>query len=278
MNINKIKLRQIKFFPLFFLFSTLLALQWGCEKKKTCPYGQKKVGEECRCKFNSNCPKDQVCKNGKCVVKVKKDTCPEVPCTQGKVCKNSKCVNCENDQECGDGKHCSDGLCKKNGNECSPDKDCPLGQKCEHGYCVEHKGVGPTCTGANCIKAPCNLKPVFFNYNEASIPTFSQQALKHNIACLKKAYAKDIKKIHLIGMCDPRGPTTFNDDLASLRIKSVIDRMTLQAPSLMKKFETSTEPLGETCAKGTGPSGWRKDRRVQIVWYRSDKVCPVIKE
>ncbi|MBU1382251.1 hypothetical protein KKD49_15565 [Myxococcota bacterium] len=253
-------------------FVILTLISSGCTKKKTCPMGQKWVDKQCVCKLDSNCPKNMVCLKGKCVEA--KKTCPDVPCPDGRVCDAGTCRNCNKDAECGKGKFCDNGTCKPVGNQCSPDHDCPLGQKCVNGYCVTDNGKAPSCMGSACA-SPCDLVPVFFDYKAARVHSGAKSALKANMACLHKAVAKGVNRVHMMGLADPRGPTTFNDDLSSQRIKNVMDEMTLMDPALMKKITVSTEPLGETCAKGTDEDTWKKDRRVEMVWFKkSSQVCP----
>ena len=92
---------------------------------------------------------------------------------------------------------------------------------------------------------------------------------------MRKALEAGVTHVHVVGMADPRGPTTYNDDLSSLRIKSVVDRLTLLDPSLVSRMKITTEPLGETCATGTDGQGWNRDRRVQFMWYKKPgQVCP----
>jgi hypothetical protein len=250
----------------FFVFS--------CKKKKTCPYGQKYAGKSCKCKVDSQCPKKEICIKGKCVKKAKYTKCPHIPCKDGKVCELGKCIGCKKDFQCGKNKFCEKGTCKTKGTQCNPDKDCPIGEKCNNGFCVKDHGPTPNCVGHEC-KTPCTPKPIFFGYKSSSLTQNQRNILKFNINCFKKAYKTGLKRIHIMGLCDPRGPTTFNDDLASLRIKTIIDELTLIDPSLISKIKITTEPLGEICAEGNNEETWKKDRRTEFVWFKKPgKVCP----
>jgi hypothetical protein len=252
----------------------ILAGFTGCKKKKVCPLGQKMVGKDCKCKVDSNCPANEVCKQGKCTKTVKKTSCPDVPCKDGKVCINGVCGPCSKNDQCKKGNYCKDGKCKPTGNQCSPDKDCPIGEKCLNGYCVKDSGPVPICSGDSC-KSPCDLKTVWFNYKQSQLGKTSRENLKLNIKCIKKALGKGFKQVHLIGLCDPRGPSVFNDDLSSMRIKAVMDEMILIDPSVVNKINITTEPLGETCAMGTNEESWKKDRKVEFVWFKKrGEVCP----
>ncbi|MBU1534784.1 hypothetical protein KKF84_05660 [Myxococcota bacterium] len=260
---------------LFITFTLLMGGSFsGCKKKRMCPLGQKYVDSACKCRLDSNCPTGEVCRQGKCVKSVKKNQCPNVPCKNGQVCLDGACGPCNKDSQCKKGTFCDNGACKPLGNQCSPDKDCPLGQKCLNGYCVKDSGPVPLCSGDGC-KPPCDLEPIYFAYKGAQLAPNMIQKLKLNVACLKKAASKGRKTMHLVGMCDPRGPSTFNDDLSSQRIKTVVDELTIIDPGLMKSMEMTTEPLGETCAKGTDENSWKDDRKVVFVWFKkSGQVCP----
>ncbi|MBN2723942.1 MAG: hypothetical protein JXR95_07740 [Deltaproteobacteria bacterium] len=253
------------------VFSTGLS---SCTKKKTCPFGQKYLDKKCVCKLDSNCPEGMVCIKGSCTKDKSATSCPVVPCPKGQVCDSGVCRGCKLDKECKKGSFCDNGECKPNGSECSPDHDCPIGQKCKNGYCVKDNGNAPSCIGAGC-KSPCNLSAVYFDYKASKLGGTSRTVLKDNIRCLNKAVSEGVNRIHVMGLCDPRGPTTFNDDLSSQRIKSVMDELTLLDPTLAGKLTITTEPLGETCAVGTDEQSWKKDRRVEMVWFKkSSQVCP----
>ncbi len=252
----------------------MLLLFWGACEKKSCPLGQKYVDNQCKCRVNSNCPTGQVCRKGKCLKEVKRSTCPHVPCAKGRVCRDGVCGPCKEDGECKKGKFCDKGRCKPLGKECSPDRDCPLGQKCVHGYCVKDTGPVPLCKGERCTP-PCVLKPLFFHYKGSRLTPKMTAILKENLICLRKAVKGGRKTIHLAGMADPRGPSTYNDDLSALRLKAVVDELTMLDPSLVNRLEITREPLGETCATGNDEASWRKDRKVVFVWFKKDgQVCP----
>ena len=92
---------------------------------------------------------------------------------------------------------------------------------------------------------------------------------------MKKAHEVGLKRVHLIGLADPRGPETYNDDLSSQRLKTVQDEIALMAPSLVGKYNFTNEPLGESCAKGTDEDSWSQDRRVHFMFYKKvGQVCP----
>lgn len=243
-------------------------------KKDTCPMGQKRVSGKCRCTTDSNCPKGEICRDGQCVKEVK-SACPAVPCKDGKVCDNGLCRDCASDAECGKGRHCWQGSCRADGNECDPDRDCPLGQKCSHGYCVPDASPG-TCVGEECnITPPCKLQNLFFEYKSARLTKPGREALKHGVECMKKAHEVGLKRVHLIGLADPRGPETYNDDLSSQRLKTVQDDIALLAPNLVGKYNFTSEPLGESCAQGTDEASWSRDRRVHFMFYKKvGQVCP----
>jgi len=243
-------------------------------KKDTCPLGQKNVSGKCMCKTDSNCPKGEICRDGQCIKEVK-SACPAVPCKDGKVCDNGLCRDCTENAECGTGKHCWQGSCRSDGNQCDPDRDCPLGQKCDHGYCVADASPG-TCVGDECkITPPCELEDLYFEYKSANLSKVGRDALKKSVECMKKGSEAGLSRVHLIGMADPRGPETYNDDLSSQRLKSVQDEIALLAPGLVGKYRFTTEPLGESCATGKDEGTWAKDRRVHFMFYKKvGQVCP----
>lgn len=245
----------------------------GC-KKDACPMGQQRVAGKCQCQTDSNCPKGEVCRDGQCVKEVR-TACPAVPCKDGKVCDNGLCRDCREDAECGAGKHCWQGSCRLDGNECDPDRDCPVGKKCQHGYCVADASPG-TCVGEECsITPPCKLENIYFEYKSAKLSKESRDILKRNVECMKKAFAAGLSRIHFMGMADPRGPETYNDDLSSQRLKGVQNELSLIDPELVAKFRFTWEPLGETCAQGSNEDTWARDRRVHVMFYKKiGQVCP----
>ena len=255
------------------LFLFVGIFNFSC-KKDTCPFGQQRVSGQCRCKTDSNCPKGEVCINGQCS-KEQKSGCPAVPCKEGKICDNGLCRDCSDDAECGANRHCWEGSCRANGTECDPDKDCPVGQKCQNGYCVADAGPG-TCVGEECnIKPPCALENLYFEYKGANLTKAGREALKKNVECMKKAHEIGLSRVHMMGLADPRGPETYNDDLSSQRLKSVKDEISLMAPGLVGKYRFTKEPLGESCAQGTDEKSWSQDRRVHFMFYkRVGQVCP----
>ncbi len=257
----------------FAIVSVPLLFHVSC-KKDTCPLGQHRVEGQCMCKTDSNCPEGESCVNGQCVKK-QVSRCPAVPCKDGKVCDNGNCRDCRNHEECGTNRHCWQGSCRANGTECDPDRDCPIGQKCEHGYCVPDAGPG-TCVGEECnITPPCALEKVFFEYKEAKLTKEGRSALHRNIECMKKGYEAGLRRVHMMGMADPRGPETYNDDLSSQRLQTVKDEIAVRAPALKGKFNFTSEPLGETCAEGTDEKTWARDRRVHWMFYKKPgQVCP----
>ena len=223
----------------------------ACDGDKDCKDGEKCVNKKClQCATDADCGEGKTCDNGAC--KPKKGWCSaDGDCENGQVCKDHQCVACQADNECGEGGKCIDGGCLRKG-QCRNDEDCAEDEDCVKGVCV--KG------GAAAGNEPkCTLEPIYFGYDQYSIPDEAKGTLQKDVECLSSTP----RAVSVIGMTDNRGTDEYNIGLSDDRAQSVITylgRLGID-PSRLKKV-----PKGEGEATGTDEGGWTKDRRVEFKW------------
>ncbi len=94
------------------------------------------------CKTDEDCGPGFYCRNDMCVGSA---SCsveePIVECPPGYICVVNEChpsadIGCVDDDDCGPGFECIDGVCVPTDPECEDDDDCPPGFYCRGGICV----------------------------------------------------------------------------------------------------------------------------------------------
>jgi peptidoglycan-associated lipoprotein len=204
-----------------------------CERDKDCREKEFCVNGTCQsCRNDADCPTGQRCNAGRC----------EAAATKG----------CSDDTQCPADQSCIDGACRP----CASDDQCGVGGKCSHGRCQRATAEGSSLPAA---PGPCQLEPVYFDFNESILSTEATSAIDRNGECLKKA---GNRAATLTGHTDPRGTEEYNLALSDKRAQSVRDRLSREGVSSNMKIVAK----GELEATGTDESGWAKDRRVDLSW------------
>jgi peptidoglycan-associated lipoprotein len=224
----------------------------------------KQKGEYCldrkcvACRTANHCPNAATdacvdCVAGACVRKA--GCCSNnLDCASGQKCSTGKCVaECSSDADCLDGKTCSDaGACVRPDSQgCASDSDCGGGLRCQQGVC---RG-GPDGAG------PCELVPVSFDFNTASLTREAQNAIAANGRCLKE---RGVKSITIEGHCDERGTDAYNLELGNRRAAAVKRYLGQLAGKKLKVRTVSfgkTRPLCSEASEGC----WSRNRRAEFI-------------
>jgi peptidoglycan-associated lipoprotein len=243
-----------------------LLLLLGCPKPPPYPecrddgdckdHAQVCIGGTCKeCRDDAQCAQKPgtVCKDNACEPKPQCTT--NADCPQGQKCAQDKCVpECSQQteaQDCGEGKICRDGRCAEE--TCAADADCRPGRACVSGKCVggEKSGVKP---------AACDLKTVYFGYDDATLSPEARNALATDWQCLQKLGKPRTK---VAGHTDERGTTEYNVALGERRAQAV--RKYLQGlgadPKLLRATSYGKERPADA---GHTEAAWAKNRRVEL--------------
>ena len=220
-----------------------------CNKEK--PRNEFCVNQTCQqCRNDKDCPAGKQCSKGRC------DAIPgycadDSACPQGTSCIDNRCHACTSDDQCGEGGKCKKGTCVRKG-MCQVEEDCPEGQDCKEGRCVG----GPKRASQ---EAPCQLQPVYFDYNESTLSGDANATILKNASCIREVG----RAVQLLGRCDPRGTEEYNLALSERRAQQVQRQlMTLS----IDRHKLHTLPKGELEATGRDEQGWANDRRVDFEW------------
>lgn len=224
----------------------------ACDGDADCKKPEKCVNKKCvQCATNNDCGQGQLCSNG---------TCQKLPgycdsdndCDPFQVCKGHKCTFCSNDNECGPGGQCRAGKCFRKG-MCEKDGDCAEDEDCVNNRC--QKFQRPTSN-----LPTCKIDPVFFGFDQYTLNDEAKNIIQKDFDCLN---ANKDHNFAVVGYTDPRGTVEYNISLSDDRAQAVatyLARLGID-PARMHKV-----PKGSSEAKGADESGWRQDRRVEIVW------------
>ncbi len=243
-------MRQI---PLFLAVGATLAVLTGCpptypkcSNDEPCKdKGEVCVNGQCQeCATDQNCKDGFVCQANKCVPKPE---CSETQkCPAGNKCESGKCVSgCTDDSQCGEGQTCQSGQCARAPGTCATNTDCPGGQECQEGKCAEAK--------------TCDLQPVRFGFNEATLPSDARDALAATAECLKKGSAKTT----LEGHADERGTEEYNLNLSNKRAAAVKKYLVdLGVPA--GRLDTVGYGENRPAESGHDEAAWAANRRVEF--------------
>jgi peptidoglycan-associated lipoprotein len=224
----------------------------NCRNDDDCRTNPKEycVDGKCQqCRNEKDCPAGQSCNRGRCEAAACSD---DSQCPAGQSCIDGKCSPCQADGDCGPGGKCQAGRCTR-GKKCQGDSDCAQDEECKNGVCVSGRPKAPSGAG-------CQLDPIYFDFNEASLTTEGTATIQRDAECLKK---ETTRSVQLIGHTDPRGTDEYNLALSDRRaqsVKSYLERLGI--PTARMK----TLARGEIDATGTDEAGWAKDRRVDPQW------------
>ena len=205
------------------------------------------------CKNDQDCAShSEVCINGFCKQCRDDSNCAQFP--DRPLCRDNICVakaECSRNEDCGPGKKCTQGKC---GPECGADSDCPQGQTCSGGSC---KAAAPRAAAG---ASECNLRPVYFDFDDSTLKPDSRQALDAEVQCLRD---KEYRRLVLAGHCDERGTTEYNVALGERRAESVRRYLT-QLGVDGSKLATISYGEERPADPGHNEAAWAKNRRVEI--------------
>jgi peptidoglycan-associated lipoprotein len=257
-----------------FALLAIAALLAACPSKPTYPeckidqdcadHGQVCANGFCReCREDANCaskPDKPVCKDAICTAKPQ--CAKAADCGAGQKCTpEGKCAaECTAEtaaQDCGQGKKCVAGRCAEE--PCLADADCGEGRACVDKVCKSQDGV--LRPGGSQKVGDCELKAVYFGFDDATISPEGRKQLDAAFQCLQQAA---FRRAVLSGHTDERGTTEYNLALGERRAGAVrkylvglgADASRLKAISYGK--ERPADP-------GHDEAAWAHNRRVEIV-------------
>jgi len=226
----------------------------ACGKDKDCREGEHCINKQClQCGDDSHCKDGETCKDGACV-SAKKECTSDDECADGKVCTDNKCVACKSDGECGPGGKCNAGACDRP-KKCSSDDECADDEDCLQGVCQKPWQSSGT------DDASCKLEPIYFGFDQHSVPEESRDSLNKSADCIKNS--GEDKGVYVVGHTDPRGTEEYNIALSERRARSVADYL---ARLGIDPARFRIIPKGEADATGTDESTYQQDRRVELEW------------
>ncbi len=186
-------------------------------------------------------------------------------CKEGEHCINKQCLQCGDDSHCEDGEKCVAGACKapekkSEAVDNDPRKKCTTDEECEDDEdCIDGRCSRPW-KGNSGDDLSCQLKAVFFGFDQAAIPDEARNGLEKSSDCIKEA--KD-RGVYLVGHTDPRGTEEYNIALSERRAQTVANYL---ARLGIDPVRFRVIPKGETEASGTEESTYQQDRRVELEW------------
>ena len=205
-----------------------------------------------QCSGAADCPAGQKCTaDGKCAAECSAETAAK-DCGDGKKCLAGRCAGtdaCNGDGDCGDGQGCQNGKCGVKSINCGSDDDCPANSAC----------VNQVCKSGAARRVKCEVKPVHFDFNQATLSAEGRKTLEADLACLQ---SQGVTKIKVEGHCDERGTTEYNLALGSRRANSVKSWLSKAA----KGVTVETESFGSQrpADQGHDESAWTKNRRAEL--------------
>lgn len=204
------------------------------------------------CKTDDHCKEQgQVCVQGQC-----QECATDANCKEGFTCQGNKCVpkaECTpGGNECGEGQKCENGKCVASDEmapgTCRTKADCPSGQECQDGQCVSASAGGT-----------CDLSPVQFEFNEATLTSDARSRLEAIADCIKKQNLK----LRLEGHADERGTEEYNLQLSNRRAESV-KRYLVTLGVSGGALDTVGYGENRPAETGSNESAWAANRRVEF--------------
>ena len=205
-----------------------------------------------QCAGPNDCPAGQKCtSDGKCAAECTAETAAK-DCGDGKKCMAGKCSAtdaCNGDGDCSDGQGCNAGKCGVKSINCGSDDDCPADSAC----------VNQVCKSGAARKVKCEIKPVHFAFDQATLAKDERATLDADLTCLKTQGASKVK---VEGHCDERGTTEYNLALGSRRANAVKAWLSKAG----KGIAVETESFGSQrpADQGHDEAAWAKNRRAEI--------------
>ncbi len=229
----------------------------SCDEDSTCrPKGEVCVETKCRqCRDDTQCQAldaCMVCQANECV---KRPGC----CKSALDCPGGKCWK-------DPGNPAAPGTC---GGACRGAEHCPKGQRCANGSCVPDIActddafcpTGQKCIDGQCEVVPCDMVPVYFDFNEYVIRLDQEATVQANAACLAQR-PKEVWRVE--GHCDERGSDEYNLALGQRRSATVVRQyQDLGAPrEAIRTISFGEEkPLCTESNEGC----WSRNRRAETV-------------
>jgi peptidoglycan-associated lipoprotein len=244
------------------------ALLLGCPPKPP-PYPECRNDEDCKGHDL------QVCMGGTCKECRDDSQCSQKP---GTTCQGSICVakaQCQSNRDCGEGQKCSaDKKCVAECSEASAAQDCGPDKICRAGRCADQAcqadadcGSGKACVN-NVCKTPsgaqggtsaCELKTVYFGFDEATLSQEARVILDTDWQCL----AKQPGRVTVAGNTDERGTTEYNLALGERRAEAV-RKYLIGLGADAQKIKPLSYGKERPVDSGHDESAWAKNRRVEI--------------
>ena len=213
-----------------------------------------------QCRTDAQCPSGQACVSNACAPKAQ---CAEAKdCEAGQKCAAGKCVaECDEqtaDKDCGAGRRCLSGRCAAQ-EECVADADCGSGKACVSSVCKVQGEL--TDASRNGQLGACEMKSIYFDFDEATLAPVARDALERDWQCLQH---ESFRRIELAGNTDERGTTEYNLALGSRRAEAVRKYLAgLGADS--KKLRTVSYGKERAVDPAPDETAWAKNRRVELV-------------
>jgi len=243
------------------------ALFLGCRGEKPPAYPE--------CRNDGDCQGHaQVCIGGTCKECRDDSQCSQKP---GTTCQDNICVakaQCQSNRDCGEGQKCSaDKKCVAECTEASAAQDCGPDQICRAGRCADQPcqadadcGSGKACVN-NVCKSPsgaggagaCELKTIYFGFDEATLSQESRVLLDTDWQCLQKQPGR----ILVAGHTDERGTTEYNLALGERRAEAV-RKYLVDLGADAQKVKPLSYGKERPVDQGHDENAWAKNRRVEI--------------
>jgi peptidoglycan-associated lipoprotein len=250
------------------LFAVVMLTQAGCKPD----YPKCETNDHCRESDEGQAEGRLYCVNGLCQECATDEQCgdPSLECNAG-VCEQIPGY-CTSTADCPGNQKCRDNQC---GPECMADEDCEAGQVCEGGSCVQAPecsadadcGSGEACQNGECVAVTaqaCELEPVYFGYDTASLSSEARDALVDNAECIKERG----ESVRIEGYTDERGTSEYNIALGERRANSVQRYLKTLGVSSgnLSTISYGEERLARSCGEQGSDSCHRQNRRVELSW------------
>jgi peptidoglycan-associated lipoprotein len=187
----------------------------------------------------------------------------------GEVCLNGFCKQCRDDSNCAahpDRPLCRDAICvaqpppvakEPAQRPCKADADCGDGQACVNDFCRAQGDVISPKAGRF---GGCELKPVYFGFDDATLSQDARNTLDAEAQCLSKT---QFRRMVLAGHTDERGTTEYNLALGERRADAV-HRYLAQLGVDAQKLKSVSYGKERPADAAHTEAAWAKNRRVKL--------------
>ncbi len=229
-----------------------------CRTDEDCAeHGEYCVGGTCKqCRDDSHCNA-----NNPCRICGANYTCEAMPncCTSDLDCPGGKCwpssVQGANFGECGP--------------KCRSDADCPADQACKDGNCVPKAecqtdadcGPGKRCVDGKCVIAECEMKPIYFDFDDSTIRRDQKPVLEANAECMRQ---QPNRGVTIEGHCDERGTEEYNLALGERRARAA--RRYLEKLGVTNSLQTISYGEERPVCYEHNEDCWWRNRRAEFKW------------